>query len=148
MFLFRPTIIPATVAAFLLGGPFGAFPSRAAAESAAPPAIAQHAPAIRVVSAEKRVLVETLDVTGTVLPRQEAAVGVDVGGLIVIELNADKGDMVKKGDVLARLDSTALETQLAQMDANKAQAEASIAQAAAQVTDAGIGVRQANESLE
>lgn len=105
-------------------------------------------PAIRVVAAERRELVETLVVTGSILPRQEAAVGVDLSGMIVQELLADEGDVVKKGAVLAVLDRSMLDTQLAQAEANRAQAEASIAQVAAQITDAEIGVRQASEALE
>ncbi len=108
----------------------------------------QSAPAIRVAAVTRHELIETLDVTGSIVPRQEAAVGVDVSGLIVRELNADKGDMVKKGDVLARLDRTALETQLVQLDASKAQADAGVAQAKAQVTGAEVSVRQASETLE
>ena len=105
-------------------------------------------PAIRVVAAERRELVEKLVVTGSIVPRQEAAVGVDLSGMIVAELLADQGDVVKKGQVLAVLDRSMLDTQLAQADANRAQAEASVAQVAAQITDAEIGVRQASESLE
>ena len=108
----------------------------------------QSAPAIRVAAVTRHELIETLDVTGSIVPRQEAAVGVDVAGLIVRELNADKGDVVKKGDVLARLDRTALETQLVQLDASKAQAEAAIAQAEAQVSGAEVSVRQATETLD
>lgn len=108
----------------------------------------QSAPAIRVAAVTRHELIETLDVTGSIVPRQEAAVGVDVAGLIVRELNADKGDVVKKGDVLARLDRTALETQLVQLDASKAQAEAAIAQAKAQVSGAEVSVRQATETLD
>lgn len=120
----------------------------AAAVDAQPPqSAAQPAPAIRVVAAEKRELVETIAVTGTVLPRQEAAVGVDLTGLIVMRLNADLGDRVEKGDVLAVLDRSALDTQLAQMEATKAQAMANVAQADAQIADAEVGVRQAEEAL-
>ncbi|APH72832.1 efflux RND transporter periplasmic adaptor subunit [Aquibium oceanicum] len=105
-------------------------------------------PAIRVVPAQRRELVETLEVTGSVVPREEAAVGIDLSGMIVLELHADQGDMVKKGDLLAVLDKAMLETQRAQVVANRAQAEASIAQVRAQITDAEIGVRQADEGLE
>jgi len=108
----------------------------------------QSAPAIRVAAVTRHELIETLDVTGSIVPRQEAAVGVDVAGLIVRELNADRGDVVKKGDVLARLDRTALETQLVQLDASKVQAEAAIAQAKAQVSGAEVSVRQATETLD
>lgn len=145
MFRFTTTLL-ATVA---FAGGMGLAAPLARAEAEAPAIAAkQAAPAIRVAAVERRELVETLDVSGSVTPRQEAAVGVDVAGLIVRELSADKGDRVKKGDVLARLDRVALETQLAQVDASRAQAEAGVAQASAQVADAEIGVRQAAEALE
>lgn len=105
-------------------------------------------PAIRVVAAERRELTETLSVTGTIVPRQEAAAGTDLNGLTVTALDADEGDKVRAGEVLARLDRSLLDTQLAQADANRAQAEASIAQARAQIGDAEVGVRQAGEALE
>jgi HlyD family secretion protein len=143
MFRFTTTLL--ATAAFVGGLSLAEPLARAEAPAAT---VQQAAPAIRVVAVEKRELVETLDVSGSVAPRQEAAVGVDVAGLIVRELNADKGDRVKKGDVLARLDRMALETQLAQADASKAQADAAIAQAKTQVSDAEIGVRQAAEALE
>jgi HlyD family secretion protein len=143
--MFRITTLLLASAAFAGAMSLAEPLARAEAPAAA---VQQTSPAIRVVAVEKRELVETLDVSGSVTPRQEAAVGVDVAGLIVRELNADKGDRVKKGDVLARLDRMALETQLAQVDASKAQAEAAIAQAKAQVSDAEIGVRQAAEALE
>ncbi|MGO4833119.1 efflux RND transporter periplasmic adaptor subunit, partial [Rhizobiaceae sp. 2RAB30] len=124
--------------------------------SALPPALAaqelapavQAPPAIRVAVARKRELIEKLSVTGTVIAREEAAAGTDLGGLTVLKLNADEGDKVRKGDVLAVLDRSLLDTQLAQMDASKVQAEASVAQARAQIDDAEIGVRQAGEALE
>ncbi len=89
-----------------------------------------------------------MPVTGTVAPRQEVSVGADVSGLIVTELNADIGDMVKKGDVLARLDASTLVTQMAQFEAQEAQNAASRAQTEAQIVDAEIGVRQAQESFD
>ncbi len=118
------------------------------AETAAGAVEAPRPPAIRVVPAERRELIETLEVTGTVVPREEAAVGIDLSGMIVLELHADQGDMVKKGDLLAVLDKAMLETQLARVVANRAQADASVAQVRAQITDAEIGVRQADEGLD
>ena len=56
--------------------------------------------------------------------------------------------MVKKGDVLAVLDRSALDTQLAQIDASRAQAEATIAQMHAQIGDTEVGVRQAQEAFD
>ncbi|MEX0346850.1 MAG: efflux RND transporter periplasmic adaptor subunit [Rhizobiaceae bacterium] len=119
-----------------------------AAEAKAPVAAEQAAPAIRVVAADTRELVETLHVNGTVLARQEAMVSTDLNGLTVMMLQADRGDMVKKGQLLATLDRTPLEVQKAQISANRAQAEAGVAQARSQITDAEVAVRQAFETWE
>ena len=86
--------------------------------------------------------------TGSIVAREEAAAGTDLNGMIVLQLNADEGDTVKKGDVLAVLDRSALDTQLAQVNASRAQAEATIAQMRAQIGDAEVGVRQAQEALD
>lgn len=119
-----------------------------AADKPAAAAIEQPAPAIRVVAVERRELVEYLHVNGTVLAREEANVSTDLNGLTVLELKADRGDLVKKGAVLALLDRTPLEVQAAQIAANRAQAEAGVAQAASQITDAEVAVRQAFETWD
>lgn len=119
-----------------------------AAALAAEPVVAPTPPAIRVVAAERRELVATLSVNGSIVAREEAAVGADMNGLTVLALNADIGDHVRKGDVLAVLDRSMLDTQLAQMQATRAQVEANVAQMQAQIADAKIAVRQAEEALE
>lgn len=135
----------AAAAVLVLAAPAAAPALSADAESTA---VEQAAPTIRVVAAERRELVETISVTGTILPRQEAVVGIDLAGLIVTELRVEQGDRVEKGEVIAVLDRRALDTQLAQIDASRAQAEATIAQLQAQVGDAEVGVRQAQEAFE
>lgn len=134
----------ALLAATMLGG----MPAASFAASEAAPVIKQVPPSIRVVAAERRELVETLSVNGTIVAREEAAVGTDLNGLTVIALNADEGDVVKKGDVLAVLDRSMLDTQLAEIEASRAQAEANIAQMRAQIGDTEVGVRQAQEALD
>jgi HlyD family secretion protein len=119
-----------------------------AADTKPNPVAASPLPAIRVVAAERRELVETLAVNGTVVARDEAAAGTDLNGMIVTALNFDIGDMVRKGDVLAVLDRSMLDTQLAQMRATRGQAEASVAQMDAQIADAKVNVKQADEELE
>lgn len=136
------------LAALLMAGISPATPLPEAWAAGADAPAVQAPPAIRVTAAKKRELVETLSVTGTVIARQEAAAGSDLNGLTVLALNADEGDMVRKGEVLAVLDRSLLDTQLAQMDASRVQAEASVAQTRAQIGDAEIGVRQAGEALE
>ncbi|PHP66908.1 efflux transporter periplasmic adaptor subunit [Zhengella mangrovi] len=122
--------------------------SAEAADPAAQPAAEAPAPAIRVVAASRQQIRDTLPVNGTVVPREEAAVGVDVNGLKVLELRADQGDEVKQGQVLAILDKSGLELTLLQSKAQRAQIDAQAAQAKAQISDAEVGVRQAQETLD
>lgn len=144
----RPMFLRSRLASALLAASMlGAAPVAVHAADTAPAPVVQAAPAIRVVAAERRELVETLTVNGTIVAREEAATGSDLNGLTVLALNADIGDSVRKGDVLAVLDRSMLDTQLAQMEATRAQAVASIAQAGAQIADAEVGVRQAEEAL-
>ncbi|WP_394891305.1 efflux RND transporter periplasmic adaptor subunit [Mesorhizobium sp. AaZ16] len=145
----RNAVIALSLGALLSGAAaiVGLAPASFAANEAEP-AVVQTPPSIRVTQAERRELVATLTVTGTILPRDEAAAGTDLNGLTVTALNADEGDMVKKGDVLAVLDRSTLDTQLAQMQASRAQAEANIAQMNAQIGDAEVGVRQAKDALD
>lgn len=141
----RSALLSATaVAAFLLAPMNAAF----AAEEAAKTETAAPAPSILVATAAKREIVETLSVNGSIVPREEVSAGADVAGLMVLELTADQGDVVKEGQVLARLDRAALEVQLAQINAQRAQAQAAVAQAEAQIGDAEVGVRQAQEDLD
>lgn len=144
----RTSTLALTLTALLAGVAPAGLSQAAFAETAAPAAApVQTAPAIRVVAAEKRELVETLSVTGTIVPREEAAAGTDLNGMVVTGLSADEGDTVTAGQVLATLDRSMLDTQLDQMLATRAQAEASVAQMQAQISDARIGVKQADEAL-
>lgn len=143
----RKPLFAVTLAALMAGAAPTAIATGALAEAVAAAVPAQAAPAIRVVAAERRELVETVSVTGTIVPREEAAVGTDLNGMIVIGLNADQGDTVKKGDVLAMLDHAMLDTQLNQMQATRLQGEASVAQMQAQIGDARVGVKQGEEAL-
>lgn len=97
--------------------------------------------ATTLARAERHSIAETLAVTGSLVARQENVVGVEVDGLRIVELLAEVGDHVEEGDVLARLDSTMLRTQLAQNTAMIAIAQASVAQ-----TKASMEEMQANEA--
>ncbi len=98
-----------------------------AAPSAAAPPDAKGL-TVSVVRPQTRDLVETLLVTGSLLPREEIQVGPEIEGYRLIEIFAEVGDTVKKGQILARLSREVLDTQMAQNTANGAKARASIAQ--------------------
>jgi RND family efflux transporter MFP subunit len=106
------------------------------------------APTVSVVRAATEDFVETVVLTGTVVPREEILVGPEVEGLRIVEVLADEGEAVKKGQVLARLVSDTLEAQLAQNKATRARAEASIAQATSNIASAEARQVEARNALE
>lgn len=105
-------------------------------------------PAVSVVPAKASSFVETVLLTGSLIARDEILVSPEVEGLKVLKLNADEGDRVSKGDVLAVLVSESLDAQIAQSDASLARSSAAIAQARSQITDAESRVAEAGASLE
>jgi HlyD family secretion protein len=111
------------------------------------PAVAK-APSIMVVAAEKREIVETAVVSGSLVAREEVVVGVDIEGLKVIELTADIGDKVKAGQIIARLASDTIDVQLAQNESSLARAEASIAQAQSAIEQSEASQVEAAAQLE
>jgi HlyD family secretion protein len=105
------------------------------ARSAAAPAYATSA----VTQAD---LVRTVTATGTVNPQNTIDVGTQVSGTIS-EVDADYNTRVRKGQVLARLDPTALQAALASAQAGLAQAQAQAAAERDSAAGAGIGIATA-----
>jgi HlyD family secretion protein len=91
-------------------------------------------------------LVRSVTATGTVNPQNTIAVGTQESGTIS-EIDADFNSKVTKGEVLAKLDPTALQAALDQAEASLAQAraQADAAQATASGAQAGIGTADATE---
>lgn len=81
---------------------------------------------------------------GTVEARILSKIGFEVGATLV-ELDADHGDLVKKGDVLARLHSSEQEAKLVKSKAGVASAEADLKRAEANVLKAQAILRQKQE---
>lgn len=67
---------------------------------------------------------DTITATGSVLPWQEAVVGAPLSGLRLSSLEADVGDQVKRGEVLARFDDALLRAEVARLHGDLAQAQA------------------------
>ncbi|MNU96191.1 Nickel and cobalt resistance protein CnrB [compost metagenome] len=67
--------------------------------------------------------------SGTVAPWQEAIVGGQVNGVRLIELHVSPGDIVRRGQVLARFDAEALSADVTQLQASLRQATAQASQA-------------------
>ncbi|PPC84898.1 MAG: efflux transporter periplasmic adaptor subunit, partial [Hyphomicrobium sp.] len=92
--------------------------------------------------------VETTVVSGSLIPREEILVAPEIEGLRVVELFADEGSVVKKGQVLARLVSEQLDAQMAQNDAAIARSSAAIAQAKSAIVEAEARAKEARAQLE
>lgn len=61
---------------------------------------------------------EIITANGSIEAWHEAIVGADISGQRLIEVIADVGDSVEKGDVLARFNTEILETEYAELEAN------------------------------
>jgi HlyD family secretion protein len=105
-------------------------------------------PAVSVVQVRQAEFLETVVVTGTIVPRDEILVAPEVEGVRVLELAVDEGDTVKAGQVLARLSHETLDAQLAQNDANLARAKASIAQARSNIVQSEARVVEARNNFD
>lgn len=117
---------------------------RTAADSAPEPI----PPAVTVADAALRTFRDQLFVSGTVVAREEALVGVQIDGLRISEILAEDGDRVAAGQVLARLDRSQLDALVAQNDAALARADATIAQARAQVEQTDATLAQVRADYE
>lgn len=106
------------------------------------------APAITVAKVQAANFTEVAMISGSIVPREEILVSPEVEGLRVLELLADEGSVVKKGDVLARLVSEQLDAQMAQNDASLARAVAAIAQAKSNIASAEARVKEAKANFE
>jgi HlyD family secretion protein len=123
-----------------------AVPALAAETPAA--AVQPNVPAVTVARAQMRTLVETVAVSGTIVPRDEILIGPEIEGFRILEILADEGDRVEAGQVLARLSRDTLDAQLAQSDAALVRADAQIAQAQSQIRQAQANLGQTTPDLE
>ena len=90
-------------------------------------------PTVTVVKAEMRRFTDRLFVSGTLTAREEVMVAPKIADLTVVEIDAEDGDHVKQGQLLARLDRSQLDALLSQNDAARARADAAIDQARSMV---------------
>ena len=104
-------------------------------------------PAVTVVKVETGRFVETVLVTGSLVAREEIVVAPELSGQRVIELLADIGDQVQRGQVLAKLVTSNLDAQLAQNAATRARALAARARAKSEVVRAEAQKQEADSAL-
>jgi HlyD family secretion protein len=89
-------------------------------------------------------IIDSVKATGTLQPVTTVQVGTQVSGT-VMEMNADFNDFVKKGQVIARLDPSLLETTLAQREASLINAEANLERQKVSLEDARTKLKRAQE---
>jgi HlyD family secretion protein len=146
--MFAPCAMPPALMAKIAPGKIVACPGPAVATAAAdqPPAV--EPPVISVAPAARREFVERLFVSGTLVPREEAQVAARIDGLSIVEVDAEDGDRVTEGQVLARLDRTQLDALIAQNDAATKRADAAIEQSKSLVAQADAQLKWATSDYE
>jgi len=131
-----------------LGLPAGAPDCAARAAAAAAEPSAPPPPAVTVAPAERREFVERLFVSGTLVPREEAEVATRIDGLTIVELDAEDGDWVKAGQVLARLDRNQLDALIAENDAAIKRADAAIEQSRSVIAQSEAQVKWTRDDFD
>jgi HlyD family secretion protein len=112
--------------------------------SAAPTSLASRdsIPLISVVAPALKPVVTAVTFTGTIAARYDMPIGIDGDAGRIVAVKAEAGDRVKKGQVLAQLDTSVLEPQVNRLAASLEQARAQAALSAAEYRRAK-GVEQA-----
>ncbi|MES2433395.1 MAG: efflux RND transporter periplasmic adaptor subunit [Pseudomonadota bacterium] len=118
------------------------------AEAATPEASPQVLPAITVSAVQTRHLRDVVLASGLVAPQETIQVAPLIEGQPIEALLADVGDKVTAGQVLARLSTSTLDLQKAQLAASLAAAKAQIAQAQAQVIAANSSAAEAQRTSD
>lgn len=131
-------VLPMTLAALMLStAPLWA-------ETTLPEVAAITAPYITVSAVEMRDLRDVVIATGMISAVEQVLVAPLVEGQPIEALLADVGDKVAEGQVLARLSTSTLTLQKAQLAASLAAARAAISQAEAQAVEAQSSADEAN----
>lgn len=91
---------------------------------------------ISAAIAEPFVFTPVIRVSGTLVAREDIAIGTALQDQRVSEVHVEVGDVVQRGQVLARLEPDQVQAQLQQAEATLARARASLRSARAQATEA------------
>ena len=98
-------------------------------------------------SVEERSVAETQELSGTLEPQRRAILATRLSGRI-LELSLEEGDKVYAGQLVARVDTSDLESRTAQARAGELVAQAGTAQADASVRTARSGLEQARAQVK
>lgn len=122
----------AVVGAFFLSRADESKPAEAAKAVAARPALT-----VSLTSPEKLDWPLVLPANGNVVAWQEAVIGAEIANFRITEVRVQVGDTVRKGQVLARIASDTVASELAEARASVAELEASAAEAKGNAERAG-----------
>jgi RND family efflux transporter MFP subunit len=105
-------------------------PTKAPAKAASPTTspVATSTQSVTVATVETARVNRTLEATGSVAAFEMIPVSSQATGLQIKEILVDRNDVVKTGQVMARLDDSVLQAQLTQAKASVAQAEARLSE--------------------
>src|SRR3954470_23622082 len=102
------------------------------------------APTVATAKITRGDIAETVGATGTLQAVTTVQVGSQVSG-IVQQLNADFNSLVRKGQVIARLDPSLFQTQIEQARANLVRAQADVERLKVSLDDARTKLTRAKE---
>ena len=104
-------------------------------------------PAVTTQPLSRGDIVDTVGATGTLEAVETVDVGTQVSG-VVKELHADFNSIVRRGQVIARLDPSLIETQIEQQTANVIRAEADLERLRVNLADAKQKLDRAQQMAE
>ena len=109
----------------------GGTPEANGAATATPLAAARPTLSVLTVRPTPEAWPETLSAAGNIAAWQEATIGAEVSNYRIVEVRAEVGDTVRKGQVLARIDPSTTASEVAEARATVAELDATLAEAKA-----------------
>src|SRR5690606_7568038 len=123
-------------------------PAGTATAQAADAAEQSELPVVTLATARQDWIEARVPVPGSLVARQEVQIHALVSGHEITTIDAEGGDRVEEGQVLARLSEDVLAAQLAQAEAEYQRALAGVSQAESQIASAEATLTQAVAALE
>jgi len=125
-----------------------------ASKEGTPPAAAKSALTVTTITPQMLDWAQTLKSSGNVVAWQEAVISPEISNYRITEVRVNVGDVVKKGQVLARISGDTVDSEYAETRATVAEAEATLAEARAnherarQLRDKGFYSAQQNTQTQ
>jgi len=116
--------------------PAASAPASAVSQSAPTPTASAPAPVqekavrtVALVTPKVEMWPDQIEASGDVMPWQETRIGTEIGGMRLVSVQANVGDVVKKGQILAQLNPASVQADLDAVNAQLMEAQATLAQA-------------------